>query len=460
MQEMRPVSVNERIGSYSLGGLTLIVTLFLVACALTAAPISLSNPTPAITTEPTALPPTDEAVVVAFVKDGNIQLWDSGTNQSETIFSGGDVTSVTLSDDGQVIAFTRRSFFEQPNVWEQSALWAVDRDGKNPRELVSAETVRKRILPRDGDSFGAGVLAWVPGTHRLVYNVGRYFLPGQGAFNSPDVYLIDSDTLADTVLAQGVVPADQVFNSVNIVPSPDGQQLALITGIELSFINADGSNWRKAIFTYPSAGGSDAGIVMPVGVWAQDSRAFVITGSFETNPTVGINFTVWRVPVDGSAPESLATVSQSHPGSVTFSPDGKSLAFIQADAQHPEKILGWFIAPLTGNVGPLAIPYDFEGGSSYANLRWSPAGKVYTGNLLELCPNATRDSDVCETPFYDFSGDIAAIHWIDGTHLLFMTSNPPVLFWGNLDGKAIPIVAWSSQEISHSFAAVLIPQHK
>ncbi len=48
-------------------------------------------------------------IMVAYVKDGNIQVWDEATGQTRTIFDAGDAIGVSVSDDGQVLAFLRRS---------------------------------------------------------------------------------------------------------------------------------------------------------------------------------------------------------------------------------------------------------------------------------------------------------------------------------------------------------------
>jgi hypothetical protein len=163
-----------------------------------------------------------------------------------------------------------------------------------------------------------------------------------------------------------------------------------------------------------------------------------------------MDFTIWRVPVDGSAPESLAEILHSWPGSITFSPDGKHVAFVQyTDAQPPE-IAGWLITPLTPEAGPLAIPtkIEFEG---IANLHWSPTGDPFTRNLRKLCPDATSDSEVCDARIH-LDGTAAAFQWIDGNRILFLTRNPSVLFLGEmdftgyLDGTTIPIMAWPLED--------------
>ena len=163
-----------------------------------------------------------------------------------------------------------------------------------------------------------------------------------------------------------------------------------------------------------------------------------------------MNFTVWRVPVDGSAPEALAEILRSEPRSITFSPDGKHVAFVQSTDTQPPEIAGWLITPLTPEAGPLAIPtkIEFEG---FANLHWSPTGDPFTRNLRKLCPDATSDSDVCDVRIH-FDGTLAALQWIDGNRVLFLTRNPSVLFLGemdfsgNMDGTTIPIVAWPLED--------------
>src|SRR5215211_929886 len=314
---------------------------------------------------------------VVYIKEGNVFVWEEATSQSKAVFASGDVTRVALSDDGQVIALVRRSV-----DWTQVALWAVDWNGRNPRELVSSETLRQRLqtVQFETDPIGSGIgeLEWIPGTHRLVYN--WTFLSGSGDhFASAEIYLLDADTLSETLVARDVA-IDPVYQ-MNIVPSPDGQQLALITATALSFLNVDGSNPRSNVLTYSPVGASSPPILMPTGVWTQDSRDFLITGSLEMDEQFYLSFSIWRVPADGSTPEELTPVLSGRSDSVTFSSDGQRVAFV-------ENTGGSLIAPLVGDVGPLAAKYKFEP-DSYANLHWSPAGDVFTKDLLQLCPDAS-----------------------------------------------------------------------
>src|SRR5512143_1982884 len=100
--------------------------------ATPAPPPTESSPT--ATPSPSAPPVPTGTVMVVFVKAGNIQVWDEATQQTRTLVNTGDVISVTTSDDGQRIAFTRRSWVgEVLDGYEQFALWAMDRDGGNAR---------------------------------------------------------------------------------------------------------------------------------------------------------------------------------------------------------------------------------------------------------------------------------------------------------------------------------------
>lgn len=394
----------------------------------------------------TAAPITDPRVVVAFVKDGNIHIWDEATGQTNTIFISRDVIRVTMSDDGQVIAFLRRSAVQVTETeWrEQSALWAVDRSGANPRELVSAESLRQRLNAAERDSANIPQMEWIPGTHKLLFSEWTYFVMAEGESHAvpQGLYQIDVDTLTDTTLIQA-------GNNLRFMPSPDGSQIALLTLNGLGFINTDGSNLRANVFPYAQIGRTVP--LFPTGVWTQDSTAFLITGSLEADPTFNINFTIWRVPADGASATALGTVTKSDPGSVTFSPDGGHLAFVQSLDGNPLGNAGWFITPLAGQVSPLAIPDEYDFASRNASLHWSPAGNPFTKNLRKLCPEATQDTDECDTRIH-FFGTISAIRWIDGNKVLFLTSEPSVLFLatmdftGNMDGTTIPIAAWPLNE--------------
>jgi WD40 repeat protein len=409
----------------------------------TATPLSLPTESLSTTLSSPSVPSLPIGMIeVAFVKDGNIQVWDETTQQTRTIVNTGDVFSVTVSDDGQVIAFTRSSWVgDVLDGYEQFALWAMNRDGGNPRELISAQDLRQRINPSERESSNFYQLSWVPQSHQLIFSGTKYIVQGEGLSHAipHGAYLVDTDKGSVIVLAEAA-------ENLHFLPSPDGKQIALMSPTHLGFINADGSNRRQDVLTYAEVGLT--GPLFPMGVWTQDSRAFVMTGSFESDPSFNFNFAIWRIPIDGSSPEALATVTESTPNSVTFSPDGKSASFLQTTDQQPSEIAGWFITSLIPEAGPLALPY-YGTENPYANLHWSPAGDAFAikdQDLLQLCPNATQDSQVCGEPIHLGSGIITALQWVDTSRFLYASIEPNTLSLGNLDGTIIPIVTWTESQ--------------
>lgn len=404
--------------------------------------------TPAMT-EPRAAAGT---LVVASVKDGDIHLWEESTHQSRTIVKAGDVIRVTLSDDGQVIAFTRRAWVgSELEGYEQLSLWAVNSDGTNPREVIPAEFLRLRQNLTERDSSNFDQLGWIPHTHRVIFTITNYIVQGEGLSHAipHGAYVVDTDSGSVTVLAE-------TPENLRLAPSPDGMQVALLSSASLSFINADGSNRRQDVLTYPPAG--LLGPLFPTGVWTEDSRAFVLTGSFEMDPRTMINFTFWRVPVDGSAPVSLASVLESDPNSVTYSPDGKYASYVQATDGQPPEVAGWLIKPFDVEAGPLAIPY-FGKEAFMANLHWSPAGEAYAikdHDLSSLCPDATQDTQVCgePVPLGIDSRIITSLQWVDSERFLVAGIEPNILALGKLDGTSVPVVTWEDYESASWSAAI------
>jgi YVTN family beta-propeller protein len=390
-------------------------------------------------------PDPGATVIVVFVKDGDILVWDEATGRTSTLFAAGDAIRVSMSDDGQVAAFLRRSLVQRSELdwYEQSALWAVDRTGEGPRQLVSAEELRRLLNASETESTSMPQLDWIPGTHRLLFSGWTYIVQAEGESHAvPEgLYVADADTSELSVLA----PAG---DNLRFVPSPDGAWIALISSTGLSFLAGDGSSLRQDVLTYPPVG--LLGPLFPVGVWSQDSSAFVVTGSLEDSPSTNQNFTIWRVPVDGSSAEPLAAVTDSIVDSVAFSPDGLRAAFFRhAGPAGQATDFGWYVTPLHPETGALAVPRWAS--LFWRNLHWSPSGVGYAfadGSLHRLCPEAAQDLEVCGEGL-SLGDEIASFYWIDDDRFLFVTREPYDLYFGRLDGTRVRIA-----EGAESFAAV------
>ncbi len=422
----------------------LTILFLLAACAPAASPA-----------EPLIAPSPEGPALVVYVQGGDLRRWDQATGQKEILFAAGNATAVTLSDDGQVAAFVRREVLNENEIdWlEQSALWAVDVSGDNPRELVPAADLRRQIGAVAGDSTTFAQLDWIPRTHRLLYSGVRYAVQAEGLSHAlpAGVFRIDADTGQTAQLAGA-------NESLRFVPAPDAQQVALLSSTALDFIAVDGSERRRGVLTYPQAGVPLP--VFPVGVWARDAGSFVLAGPGESATPAALQLAIWRVPRDGAPAAPLASImADSHPASVTFSPDGRQAAYYH----WPEP--AWLVVSLADDAGqgagPLALPAAVEMG--YANLHWSPSGAAYAfaddfaGDLFRLCAEAVTNADTCGESLA-LGGIAAGMRWLDATRFLYLTREPAGLFLATTTGApATPIVTWLPDEAVGlgSFAAAL-----
>ena len=249
--------------------------------ALTPSP---EPPTP--TPEPTAPPPG-----ILLIKDGDIQYWPEESQQTELILAVGDARAVWSTPDGQTAVFFRRWVdFEANPIFgcQHAALWAVDLNGQNPRELVSFDTLRSYLNEQPCAYLPILIyqLSWLPETNQLLYSLVRddSHLPAQG------VFLVDVETGEQRVLA----PATAHFR---FVPSPDGRQIALISYTGLSLAAVDGGDWREDVLTYPSVGLPTP--IFPRGRWTQASDAFLLVTAAESESPFIFDVTIWHVPLDG-----------------------------------------------------------------------------------------------------------------------------------------------------------------
>jgi WD40 repeat protein len=354
---------------------------------------------------------TRGSAVVVFVKDGDILVWDEATGQSRTIFESGNVYRVELSDDGRLVAFVRRSAFEvDGTAHHESALWVVERNGDDPRELVSAGALRQQVKASGSDTIDLPLLEWIPNSHRLLYSGS--IIPD---YASRGFFLIDADTLAS---AEIVPPEDYVLEAV---PSPDGEHIGLLHGPPLEppyFVNVDESlsgqvTYIRSTWVQPSPDGLG---------WTQDSTALLVKVGSR-----GQVFTIWRVPVDGAAAQPLITLRGEEE---QLAPDGSVVFVLRSTGpfQPSER----FVALLPEGLGPLAVL------PSPVGLSWSPSSTAYVvgdEEMSPLCPNAAQAIEVCE-PSIPFGEPIQWLEWLDRERFLYLTYVPKRLMLGSLDGSA------------------------
>lgn len=277
----------------------------------------------------------------------------------------------------------------------------MDRDGANPRELVSDAQLRARLGASESDDTDFPELAWIPSSHRLLYSV--MFFPAY--IYAQGVYLLNADTLASAEL----VPVEE---SADFAGSPDGEQVALLSSTGPFFVKVDDALSGEVAFTYPAGGipgsgqyslGAGSGIPS-LKAWTQDSAAIIIRGPLVSGGNLTTRWTIWRVPADGAAAEPLITLSGDY---VELAPDGSVLAFMRGAG--PGGASGRFVVPLPEDLGPLAV------NRNPLALSWSPAGTAYVvgwDGMTPLCANAAQAIEVCGPPF-DFGEPMRSLEWID-----------------------------------------------
>ena len=162
----------------------------LVTQAATLEALPDTTPLPAAT--PTSLPfltsvPPSTELRVAFVNvtehGNNVWLWTEGETGAMPLTKDGGVSDVRISDDGEIVAFTRGD-----------GLWMVRSDSTEERHLVRAEDFAA-MEHREPSEFEVVLnrFDWLPGTHILAFNTR--LRTEIGLVLNDDLHLINADTL-------------------------------------------------------------------------------------------------------------------------------------------------------------------------------------------------------------------------------------------------------------------------
>jgi hypothetical protein len=389
-----------------------------VASTLTA--LSLSQPQ--VTTEapptkngPTLVPtetPQPAVLRVAYVKNGNAWVWTDGGGAVQ-LTNSGDVQDLKISTDGQVIAILR-------NIGPTSdELWAVNNDGSNARVLVSAAdfmatySISAVELPSGISAFQFG---WQPGTHNLFFNTRPIYEGPGGSFGYDDLYMVNADSLAKQTLFLANGGGKFFF-------SPDGTQLALVRPTSLSLVNADGSNLRPNLITFPSVITYSEYLYYPRPVWAPDASGLkVVIPPADPLAEPLLPSSVIYLPMDGSPTYSVGSILAipfSWPDSA-ISPDLSRLGFAQPTGAPADNLRDIHIV----NPGP-GGDYVFIGGENGIFEGWLPNSTQFVFSINSGAAMGTHVGDVSGgyTTLAVDPTQINNISWPDSTHFLYLWNN-------------------------------------
>ncbi|GAB4428200.1 MAG: hypothetical protein Kow002_17100 [Anaerolineales bacterium] len=386
----------------------------IVAATLTAVSANAPEQLPAETSapEPAFTPP--RALQVAYIKNGNVYVWTEGEG-SVGLTNSGNASSVDISDDGQVIAYVRQ---DQGNFVIQE-IWAVNTSGpSNDRLLVSSAdfAALKASSPYpDAEGMGPDFITWKPRTHLLAYSTVPMFM-GPGYAPGEDLRLVHADTLEKTTIFEFGAGGHFYF-------SPDGRQVALSKPESISLANADGSNLRANVLTFPLVGTYSEYQYRPRPHWASDSSALrVAIPPADTLATPTPPTSLWSIPADGSPATRLGEILAipfAWPDTA-FSPNLDRVAYVKSIGEPAENRRELHLANPDGT-GDVIYTTDI----SVEFLHWTPDGSrfvyvihdgpnrgIYLGSMggtastITTAPNTTTQ-----------------IRWVDQSRFLFLYNN-------------------------------------
>jgi dipeptidyl aminopeptidase/acylaminoacyl peptidase len=368
---------------------------------------------------PVEIPTTPLRLV--YVEDGDLWLRDMDAVNAEPVqlLNTGDVTSVNLSDDGQVIVFTR-----QVDDW-QYALWAVNADGSGERLLVSADqfwTLRSEGF--DPAAIGVHTMSWIPNTHTLAFTTRPFYSDGLFIAVADDLWTLNVET-------------GELFNLLprgaggEFLYSPDGSQIAIMTPDSLSLVNTDGSNRRDDLLPEFAAVGFGEYYHFPQVQWSADGQTLWVVVNASDNPYSSSEgaVSVWAIDIATLTPRHWLTITAFYPSAV-LAPDAQHLAY-------------WNTLEEGSNRRDLLVVK--ENGSQPFGLRgnlldfvsWSPDARhfVYRGEdqqlwLASIC--GTARLLVEEDSLY------SSVTWIDAGRYFLLNENGALML-NTLDGASTPL---------------------
>jgi hypothetical protein len=275
--------------------------------------------------------------LLAYTNDGNV--WTLSPDGSALqLTTSGDVVDLLLSDDRQLLVYTRQS--AQSDLFE---VRAAATDGSSDRQILSQEALDS-LYPLDGAlHFLTSQMEFIPGTHVLLFNTRATF-DGPGLVKNDDLYRLDVDTGEFIQIITRERGGDFTI-------SPDGKTLALSQPDSIALASIDGSDLRPGLVTFQPVITYSEYQYYPIPVWAPDSTKFGVFIPSSDPLAEEPGGTVWILPLEG-APRSFPPIKgdvffpQSNGGSL-LSPDLQTVAFLREDDQGQAELL--FLSNLDGS---------------------------------------------------------------------------------------------------------------
>ena len=354
-------------------------------------------------TQPPAPPQVPAVLRIAFSDGNNLKLWTEGVGLT-TLYTGDQVSDVLLSDDGQVVVFNTYS-----PTWDYTGLWAARTDGSPVQRLVDVATMN--TFNTHPSALGAIPSHWefIPGTHTLAFNT-RLTFEGPGLILQDDIRLLDTDTgVLSTFLDVGL--AGMFYYS------PDGSQIALSTPTSISLINADGSNRRDNVLTYPAVITYSEYQWYSFPKWWPDSSQLNVVIPSADPLAPGATMTVWNIPLNGTPPLLLGTYTTDMAlfgADTLISPDMSLVAYGQRVGPPANNTWDLHIAELNGASDVVFATGDLR------FVAWSPDSGwfVFTDNqVYKVAQVGNGVWPMADTP------PARDMEWVDSNRFIYLSGN-------------------------------------
>jgi Tol biopolymer transport system component len=448
------------------------------ATALAAENADLATQLATPATETTDVPPTPmptptpilavTELRVAFVKatehGNNVWLWKEGKAEAVPLTKDGGVGNVKISDDGEIVAFTRGD-----GLW-MVRVGGADEESLEERQLISAEDFAA-MEARDPElAVALYRFEWIPGSHILAFNTQLRM--EIGLVLNDDLHLVNADTLERTDLFPPGEGGEFTY-------SPDGRQVAIMTAGSISLVDADGGNRREVLTYTPVATHSEARYYARP-VWAADSSALrVVIPPVDPFTQPSADASVWHINTDGRPAILLRHIPMTQMSWPAFSSDLRYIAhlYMEPSGQAPgsellitdlelDATITYF--PRTGGDAGATSPddetivYNPMAGEFYG---WAPGpthtdGERYFAFRAQTEPELSFQAQIGQlggdlVPAYTDAEVVIDVRWVDADRYLFLAQGGRgwAILLGQIGGPVTSVAGVVGSVPAYDFAA-------
>lgn len=392
----------------------------------TEAPMLIDNPPPA---------GFDASLLrVAYFSNNQLKLWTEGAGET-VLYNGEPVADILLSEDGWVIVFTTR---DADFVF--TGLWRVNADGSDLRRLLDGGSMDAFATNPSAEGVSPYQMEFVPGTRMLAFNTRLVFM-GPGLIIQDDLRLLDTSSGSLSTLVEAGQGGAFTY-------SPDGSQIALVSPTSVSLVNADGSNRRSNVITFPMIMTYSEYQFYPMVSWEADSSAIWVVIPSEDSLAPDASMAVWKIAAADGTPNLAATypfdLSLFFAGHV-LSPDMQQIAYLQREGAPEANQWALHVARLGSSADRVLRT------GSIRFKSWSPGGNWVT--IEEDGEFLIGDINGSFRPMADVLPAIE-VQWVDSERFLFLSGDYEAmqLHLGSLSAPSLSIGEVTNNYIPFSFS--------